>query len=352
MRGRQVVPAAAPAEEEVAGDVALVRDGPVRVAEGVRRLAAAVGLDALTDLALGVRRAARLQTLLDGHVPVRRLAGDDPLGPDDAGVPDVDDVGGTHVEPDPEAGGEDRRREQDPHRPARPAARRATRDADPDPPADQVHERRIDEGRAREDVPPVEEPERHREGEHREQVERAQRERAPPVDQADEEERAEAQPDRIAVDLLAAERARVAARHLPRDLRPRPRLGHVGRQVVDVSGRDLAGGRRVDVDVPVAELAVELGARGAVARGVASEPVAHLRVREQDRRRAIRVEPLLLLRRRERRLDDAPLAVVDRSGRSGRRGGGRRPHRNRGRDGGRRRGVRSRSRPDEGEEER
>ena len=74
VRGRQVVPAAAPAEEEVAGDVALVRDGPVRVAERVRRLAAAVRLDALADLALGVRRAARLQALLDGHVPVRRLA--------------------------------------------------------------------------------------------------------------------------------------------------------------------------------------------------------------------------------------------------------------------------------------
>ena len=126
MRGRQVVPAAAPAEEEVAGDVALVCDGPVRVAEGVRRLATAVRLDALADLARRIRPAARLQALLDGHVPVRRLAGDDPLGADDAGVPDVDHVGGTHVEPDAEAGGETPSPRAGSHR-----ARRSAPRADP-----------------------------------------------------------------------------------------------------------------------------------------------------------------------------------------------------------------------------
>ena len=119
--------------------------------------------------------------------------------------------------------------------------------------------------------------------------------------------------------------------------------------------RDLAGRRRGDVHVPVAELAVELGTRALVARGIVRQPVADLRIREQDRGRALRVEPLLLLRRYERRLDDAPPAVVDRcrrSGRSGGRRGGRRPHRNRGRDRRRSRGVRSRGRPDEGEDER
>ena len=74
-----VVPLAAPAEREVAGDVALVRDGAVRVAARVRRLAAPVRLDAFADLAVRVGRAARLQVALVGHVAVRPLAVDDPL---------------------------------------------------------------------------------------------------------------------------------------------------------------------------------------------------------------------------------------------------------------------------------
>ena len=69
---------------------------------------------------------------------------------------------------------------------------------------------------------------------------RPHREDAAPVDQAEQERGAEGEPDGVGVDLLAAERARPAAGHLPCDLRPRPRLEHCARRVVDAAGRDLA----------------------------------------------------------------------------------------------------------------
>ena len=73
MRGRQRVPLAAPAERQVAGQVRLVRDGPVRVALGVGRLAAAVRLDAVADLAGRVGGAAGGPVALDREVAVRAL---------------------------------------------------------------------------------------------------------------------------------------------------------------------------------------------------------------------------------------------------------------------------------------
>ena len=63
--------------------------------------------------------------VLDREVPPRRLAVDDPLGADHAGVADVDHVRALDVEPDAEAGEEDRRARAAP-RPAsaaRPACR-------------------------------------------------------------------------------------------------------------------------------------------------------------------------------------------------------------------------------------
>src|SRR5207244_8373126 len=68
VRGREAVPLAAPPEDEVGGDVRLVRDWAVRVRLRVRRLAAPVRLDAVADLPVGVRQAARLQVVLDGEV--------------------------------------------------------------------------------------------------------------------------------------------------------------------------------------------------------------------------------------------------------------------------------------------
>jgi hypothetical protein len=73
------------------------------------------------------------------------------------------------------------RREQ-PDRPDRTTRRRGpAADADPESPAEEVDETRIDERHAREDVAVVEVPERGGERQHREQVEVAQREQAPPV---------------------------------------------------------------------------------------------------------------------------------------------------------------------------
>src|SRR5206468_495154 len=72
----------------------------VGVAALVRRLAAAVRLDPVADLALRVRRPARLQASLSLHVPVRGLTVHDPIRPDHARVADVDHVAAAHVEAD------------------------------------------------------------------------------------------------------------------------------------------------------------------------------------------------------------------------------------------------------------
>src|SRR6266550_3378606 len=92
MRRGQVVPFAAPAQREIARDVALVSDRPVGVAAGIRRLAETVRLDPLADLAVLILRTAGLQVLLYRHVAVRPLSGDDPLGSDHTRVADVDHV--------------------------------------------------------------------------------------------------------------------------------------------------------------------------------------------------------------------------------------------------------------------
>ena len=73
-----------------------------------------------------------------------------------------------------------------------------------------------------------------------EQVEVANREQAPQVGEADEEHEAERAPDPRVVDLVAAERALVAAAHLPRDLWPGPGLEHDAARVVDTALGDLA----------------------------------------------------------------------------------------------------------------
>src|SRR5262249_56460261 len=95
------------------------------------------------------------------------------------------------------------------------------------------------------------------EGEQQEQVEVAQREGPSQIAEPEQEEHAEAEPHRKAVDLLAAERARVAARHLPRHLRPRPGFGDGAARVVDLAGRDLAGRPRPDLDRPELAALVE-----------------------------------------------------------------------------------------------
>jgi hypothetical protein len=83
-----------------------------------------------------------------------------------------------------------------------------------------------------------------------EQVEVGQAERPTPVEQAEEEDRAEGQPDVGRVDH-PAEGARVAARHSPGDLVARPRLADLAARRVDYHLDDLlAAGEEPDLPEP------------------------------------------------------------------------------------------------------
>ena len=120
--------------------------------------------------------------------------------------------------------------------------------ADPRHAAQQVEERRVGERHRREDLALVEEVERDPEREQDEQVEVPDRERLAQVGEAEEEDEAEPAPDPRVVDL-AAEGAVVAAGHLPRHLRARPRLRHRARRVVHLGEHDLARVREVGPDL-------------------------------------------------------------------------------------------------------
>ena len=180
--------------------------------------------------------------LLDREVPPRRLLLDDPLGTDHAREAHVDDVRALDVEPDAEAGEEDRRPEQHPDRPAWRARRAAVPDADPRPAQHHPDKQRIEERHRREHVAVVEEPQRRRRREQEEQVEVAERQRPPQVAEPEEEDGAERAPDPRVVDRRAAERAGRAARHPPGHLRAGPRLGHAAGCVEHGALSDLAGG--------------------------------------------------------------------------------------------------------------
>ena len=170
---------------------------------------------------------------LDREVPPRRLAVRDALRADHAGVADVDHVRRLHVQPDAKAAEEDRGGEQDPRRPDRARRRAAPGHADPHAAQHDPDERGIEERHGGEHVAVVEVPERRRRREQHHEIEVAQRERPAQVGEPDQEHEAERAPDPRAVDLRAAERALVAARHLPRDLRPGPRLRDDAARVVD-----------------------------------------------------------------------------------------------------------------------
>src|SRR5207244_12358402 len=115
---------------------------------------------------------------------------------------------------DAESRQEDGRGQHDPRGPERPRrAYRSPAPADPDAAGEEVDERRICKRDAREDVALVEVPQRDRRKEEDGQVEVAEGEGPAKIGEAEHEQRAEREPDRNAVDLLAAERALVAARH-------------------------------------------------------------------------------------------------------------------------------------------
>ena len=276
---RELVPDPGPAEHPERGQIGLVGDRAVGVALGVGGLAAPVRLDVVANLAARVGGPTRGAPVLDREMAVGVDAVRDPLGADHAGEADVDHVRVPPVEADPEAADEHGRADQQPDRPHGRASRRAIFLPDPEAPRDQPDQAWIDERHRGEDVAAVEEPERNREREHHQQVNRAQREGPPPVDEPDQEERAEPEPVRIGVDLPAAERAGSSACHSPSDLRARVRGQHGAGHVVDRSCRDLAGLAREDVHGPDAVL-VARADRGS--RRVALEPAGDLRVPQED----------------------------------------------------------------------
>ncbi len=120
------------------------------------------------------------------------------------------------------------------------SSRRAPAEADPEPTGEQVREHGVDERDAAEDLSAVEERERDREPEKRKQVEVPHRERPAQIGEPEEEDEAEREPDVRLQERLPAERALAPARHLPGDLRARPRLGDAPGRVLDDRLGDLA----------------------------------------------------------------------------------------------------------------
>ena len=137
-----------------------------------------------------------------GEVAVDRFAVGDPVGADDARVADVDRPGVGHVEADPEAHQEQRRDQQPGRRPDR---------AQPLPPAAEADPQRAPAGRASTgycerhrdaDFAAVEEEVGDAEAEQDQQVEVGDPPPAAPVEEADQEERAERQEDVGGVELV------------------------------------------------------------------------------------------------------------------------------------------------------
>ena len=186
-----------------------------------------------------------------GEVVVERLAVGDPVGADHARVADVDRARVGHVEPDPEADQEEGRDQQPGRRPDRaqplapPAQRRSTAPGRAGRASGGYCERHRDA-----DLGPVEEEVGDAEAEQDQQVEVGDPPGPPPVDQPEQEERAEGQEDVGRVELVA-EGARVAARHLPGDLVAGPRLAHLAAARVDDDQRHLLVAGEV-ADLPVA----------------------------------------------------------------------------------------------------
>src|SRR5207237_4036923 len=114
--------------------------------------AASVGLDAVADLAVRVRGAARRAVILDREVQVRALAVPDAVGTDGAGVADVDHVRRLGVETDAEAADEHGDAREQPDRPDGDRPRGAAVPTDADRAREQPEEPRVGEDRRGEDA--------------------------------------------------------------------------------------------------------------------------------------------------------------------------------------------------------
>ena len=201
-------------------------------------------------------------------------------GADHAGEADVDHAPlRLDVQPDAEAGEEDACGREQPHRPDRratSAAARSRRAIQTQRPS-RYDERRIGERRAPEDLALVEEPQRDREREQREQVEVPQRERPAQVGEPERGRRAQklSQSQTLLI-VLPPKAPGAAACHRPGDLRPGPRLRHLAGAVVDLAEHDLARLARPGLHDPLVRSRAVLGVRLRLRR-VAVEPVGDLR---------------------------------------------------------------------------
>ncbi len=268
----EVIPGAAPGKDLFEGDVGVVRDRAVRVA----------------------------RLVVAGEVAVDRLLIGDPVGADHPRVAHVDDVGIGDVEGDPagdEQDGHDRQ-QGDRQRGAQTDAA-APAKAEPERTSGQVEQRRIGEGDGSADVPPVEEVVREAEaGNDHEQIQMGEPERAAPVEQPEDEDRAERQPDVGRVDH-PAEGAGVAARHSPGHLVAGPRFDDLAGVRVDHDLDDLIVARE-EPHLPEARRRVAAGGRREVRMLLGRGD--RLRIEPGDLGRLALADPRLLLgagRRRE-----------------------------------------------------
>ena len=236
MGGGEVVPGAAPREDLLEGHVRVVGDRAVGVAGLVVR----------------------------GEVVVDRLAVGDPVGADHARVADVDHVRVGHVQGDATGDQHDGHHGEHGDRHRRPQARAlSSPEPEPERSAEQVEQRRVGERDREPDVALVEEvvgePEA---GDDHQQVEMGEPERAAPVEQPEDEDRAEGEPDVRRVHR-AAEGPRIAPRHAPGDLVARPGLEDVSGVRVDHHLDDLVAAGE-EADLPEAGGLVPARRRGQV----------------------------------------------------------------------------------------
>ena len=322
MRSRQRVPLAGPGEREHPWHVGEVGDRPIRISRGICCLATSACLDSLANLARSVGRATRRPVCLDRHVAVRCLAVDDPLAADHTRVANVDHaVRGLHVQPNPEAEEEDRKRRQQPDRRHGTRRPRHASPAKPNPRAapEQVQKRRVHGARARKNVAAHMQLERDTEREQRHEIQVPHREQPPQIGEPEQEHRAERVPDDGFVEDRAAERVAATASHLPCDLRTGADLEHLAGRVHHDPLRNLACATRPHMREPAARLLVELGVGRRVAR-IPLQPVHDLRDVEQIGDRLL-LRQLRAPTRHERRVHQATVFVVDGRRRSRRRRG-------------------------------
>ena len=247
----------APPEDELERDVCVVVERPVRVAEDV----------------------------VGGEVVPDGLAVDEVVGPDHAGVADVDDPRVRDVQGDAKAE-EKRAADREPRRGrGGPQALPGAAEPHPDHPRQEVEQRRVGERDADPDVALVEVDLRDPERQQDEQVQVDHPPLAAEVEEAEEEDPGQRQPDVRRVQLVA-ELVRVAAGHLPGDLVAGPRLGDPPGRVVHDHLHPL-GPVRVEVHLPGAGL----GGRGRLEMAPALPLRGDLRVGagDPDRRDSVRL---------------------------------------------------------------